>query len=88
VPTAVGGEPAPPLANRLWLPAERRLETPAEYRERLRIDYGRTRELLVAHFRSPADANVIAYPFGDIGHLSANNVETASVVNLEIAARY
>lgn len=75
------------LANRLWLEAEKRLETEEEYMSRIERDYEQCREALM---REIGHDDVIAYafPFGDLGHKSLSNVPDAFDRNLRILSRH
>ncbi len=52
-------------ANLAWLPAAQRLETPAEFEERLLQDFRQSRQTLEALSATPA--TVFAYPSGEYG---------------------
>lgn len=69
-----------PLANRLWLEKEHRLETEEEYLARLKVEYRRSRELLEQHLGGKV--NFMAYPMGDIGQETSGNVLPAISANL------
>lgn len=77
-----------PLANRLWLDDAGRQETETEYRARLLREYRGSREAIVAELKRPREADVFAYPFGDIGQLSHSNVTNAPALNLAVARKY
>ncbi len=87
-PASAGGFIVHPLANCLWVPEAARNETDQEFRARLLREYGESRRAIVRELKRPAEADVFAYPFGDIGQLSHCNVSNAPAINLEIAARY
>ena len=87
-PAVQNGHVVHPLANRLWIPEAGRQETEEEYRARLTREYGASRDAIVAELKRPTEADVFAYPFGDIGQLSHCNVTNAPGINLEIAAKY
>ncbi|OQW96366.1 MAG: hypothetical protein BWK77_05075 [Verrucomicrobia bacterium A1] len=87
-PSLREGSAVHPLANRLWLPEAGRQETETEYRTRLIREYRGSREAIVAELKRPREADVFAYPFGDIGQLSHSNVTNAPELNLAIARKY
>jgi tetratricopeptide (TPR) repeat protein len=87
-PASADGSIVHPLANRLWVSEAARQETDQEFRARLIREYGDSRKAIVRELKRPQDADVFAYPFGDIGQLSHCNVSNAPAINLEIAARY
>lgn len=87
-PAVEQGHVVHPLANRLWIREAGRQETDEEYRARLTREYQGSRDAIVAELKRPAEADVFAYPFGDIGQLSHSNVTNAPGVNLEIAADF
>jgi len=87
-PAVQNGYVVHPLANRLWRPEAGRQETEEEYRARLTREYGGSRDAIVAELKRPVEADVFAYPFGDIGQLSHSNMTNAPGINLEIAAKY
>ncbi len=87
-PALGDGHVVHPLANRLWLPAAGRQETEPEYRARLVHEYRASREAIVTELKRADEADVFAYPFGDIGQLSHSNVTNAPGINLEIAGKY
>lgn len=66
------------LANRLWLPLEQRVETHAEYQERIVEDLRSSRQDLETEFGIPITA--FAFPFGEFGQLSLNNPNAPSIV--------
>lgn len=77
-----------PMANRLWVDEAGRQETETEYKARLLREYLGSREAIVAELKRPHEANVLAYPFGDIGQLSHSNITNAPALNLAIARKY
>ncbi|MBU4458995.1 MAG: tetratricopeptide repeat protein [Verrucomicrobia bacterium] len=87
-PALRGGGAVHPLANRLWLDDAGRQETETEYRARLLREYRGSREAIVAELKRPREADVFAYPFGDIGQLSHSNVTNAPELNLAVARKY
>jgi tetratricopeptide (TPR) repeat protein len=68
------------LVNRMWLPAEARLETEEEYLARVGEDYQRVKREIEARVRG---ASVVGYafPFSEAGQENAGNVPDASRVN-------
>jgi len=58
------GDTGPFLTNRVWLPAENRLETLGEYRERVSADLDRSIEESVAH--GLPRPSVFAFPFSAV----------------------
>lgn len=68
------------LPNRMWLPAERRLETLSEYRLRIEKDYVDAKqgveEIIPGH-----EVTAFAFPFGDFGQNDFSNTEEASGLN-------
>jgi tetratricopeptide (TPR) repeat protein len=77
-----------PLANRLWLPLEQRLETNEEFIARVQADYQRSKELLHQHLDAPGTAVAMAYPLGELGQETYSNMEQAIPVNLGAAAEH
>ena len=73
-----------PLANRLWLEKEGRLETDEEFAERMKVEYHHSRELLEQHLGRKVE--FMAYPMGDIGQETAGNVQSAISINLAEAS--
>ncbi|HEX4048706.1 MAG TPA: tetratricopeptide repeat protein [Elusimicrobiota bacterium] len=68
------------LANRMWLPREKRLETLAEFRARVDGDYTKAREgveAIVPGHRVIA----FAFPYGDFGQNDFTNTPEAARIN-------
>jgi len=68
------------LVNRMWLPAEARLETDEEYLARVEEDYRRVKLEIEARI---GEASVLGYafPFSEAGQENAGNYADASRVN-------
>ena len=78
-----------PLANRLWLPEQNRLETPEEFAERLAFDYPHSQTLLRRYLGGDEGVGTaIAYPFGEIGQENESNMPNAIRLNLATAAAH
>ena len=75
------------LPNHLWLASAQRLETDAEYAERLVHEYDECHELIVRELGHTNECTFFAYPFGDIGQITRSNDREAPRKNLEHAAR-
>jgi len=75
------------LVNRLWIKEQERLETEAEYRQRLEIDYEQSRRLLD---REVAGLDVIGYafPFSEAGQENVGNEPRAAEINEHLLAKY
>jgi len=73
-----------PLAARIWLPGENRLETPEEFRQRIQQEYSLSRELMQTHLGIVPE--FMAYPMGDIGQETWGNEPDAVLINLQAAA--
>ncbi len=84
VPVDGAGATAYPLANRVWIGKEKRLETETEYRTRIAYEYRGSREIMERQFGQPV--NFMAYPMGDIGQETRSDVPDAVAVNLAAAA--
>ncbi|MCX7010716.1 MAG: polysaccharide deacetylase family protein, partial [Kiritimatiellaeota bacterium] len=80
LPVAADGQQGYPLANRLWLEKENRVETEEEYLARLKVEYRRSRDLLEQ--RLGGKVEFMAYPMGDIGQETLGNVAPAITGNL------
>jgi len=61
------------LPNRIWRADLQRMETVAEYEERLAREFGESRRILREQLGGPV--NFVAYPFGDIGQEDETNVD-------------
>lgn len=68
------------LPNRMWLPAEKRLETLSEYRVRVENDYVEARRGVEAIIPGHKVA-AFAFPFGDFGQNDYSNTKEASGLN-------
>jgi tetratricopeptide (TPR) repeat protein len=68
------------LVNRMWLPAEARLETREEYLARVKEDYQRVKREIEARVPGASVAGY-AFPFSEAGQENAGNVPDASRVN-------
>ena len=78
VPIDPDGGQGPFLACRAWTEAEGRLETSAEFRQRIDTDYRTSKALLEEHF--PGTPIVAyAFPFSDFGQIGGNEPAAASV---------
>lgn len=75
------------LPNHLWLASAQRLETDAEYAERLVHEYDECHQLITRELGHTNECNFFAYPFGDIGQITRSNDREAPRKNLEHAAR-
>jgi len=78
------GTPIRPLASRIWLPDENRMETSDEFRQRIQQEYTLSRDLMQAHLEVTPD--FLAYPMGDIGQETWGNEPDAMWINLQAAA--
>jgi peptidoglycan/xylan/chitin deacetylase (PgdA/CDA1 family) len=74
-----GNEKGHALSNRRWIGAEHRLETEAEYADRVAHDLEESRSDIEKHLGIRPIA--FAYPFGDFGQESANYPESTRVVS-------
>ena len=72
-----------PLANRLWLEREGRLETAAEFAARLQSEYLRSKVTMES--RLGRKVTFMAYPQGDIGQKTICNASEAIFLNLNAA---
>ncbi len=61
------------LPNLIWRAELGRMETPAEYDQRLAREFRESRDILQRELGGPV--NFVAYPFGDIGQEDETNVE-------------
>ncbi len=61
------------LPNLIWRADLGRMETPAEYDQRLAREFRESREILQRELGGPV--NFVAYPFGDIGQEDETNVD-------------
>lgn len=77
------GQKGCPLINRLWMDKEQRLETYAEFRARLALEYHHSREVMEQKLGCKVD--FLAYPLGDFGQATAGNVTNAVAINLHEA---
>ncbi len=84
LPVAADRQTGYPLANRLWLEQEGRLETDEEYATRIKAEYRRSRELMEQHLGQKV--TFMAYPMGDIGQETAGNATAAILNNLSEAS--
>lgn len=83
-----GGHTSHFLSNRKWLPEEGRLETLAEYEERLDTEYRTAKEQI--SFMVPGSSVVaFAYPFGDNGQADGTNApDSAARLNQKYVRKY
>lgn len=74
------------LSDRLWLQKEKRLETVAEYTQRVKDDLRLSKE----DFESKLGIKVFyfAYPFGDYGHNSTNFSSSTDILKEEVPKVY
>lgn len=86
IPIDRSGTRAYSVAARQWLPTANRLETEAEYKARLRVEYAHSRDAIREHLGQ--SAKVVAYPYGDIGQEGVSNVPDAIAANLAHASRH
>jgi len=68
------------LVNRMWLPAEARLETEEEYLARVEQDYRRVKREIESRIAGAAVVGY-AFPFSEAGQENAGNYPHASTVN-------
>jgi tetratricopeptide (TPR) repeat protein len=68
------------LVNRMWLPAEARLETEEEYLARVEEDYARVKREIESRIAGGAVVGY-AFPFSEAGQENAGNFPDASKVN-------
>jgi len=68
------------LVNRMWLPAEARLETEEEYLARVEEDYRRVKREIESRIAGTAVVGY-AFPFSEAGQENAGNYPEASRVN-------
>jgi peptidoglycan/xylan/chitin deacetylase (PgdA/CDA1 family) len=74
------------FSNLLWLPAEKRLETQAEFQERVRQDLHGAKADLERQLGT--EVSTFAFPFGDYGQDTLNNPQARDFVLREVAATY
>lgn len=74
------------FSNLLWLPGEKRLETQAEFQERVRQDLRGAKSDLERQLGAPV--STFAFPFGDYGQGTVNNPQARDFVLREVAATY
>jgi tetratricopeptide (TPR) repeat protein len=75
------------LVNRMWLPAEARLETEAEYLTRVEGDYRRVKQEIESRVPG-ASVSGYAFPFSEAGQENAGNYKDASRVNERLFAEF
>ncbi len=75
-----------PSCNRLWLPAQNRLETEGEFLARIQDEYRLSRDILEKQLGCPV--RFVAYPMGDIGQETRSDMPDAIEINLREAATY
>jgi len=75
------------LPNHLWVAADQRMETDAEYAARLSREYDECHDLITHQLGHSNECNFFAYPFGDIGQITRSNDREAPRKNLEHAVR-
>ncbi len=78
LPISASGEIAPVLTNKLWIPAENRLETDEEFFVRIRTDLEKAKSSLETDFNTSVIA--FALPYGDFGERGSNYLEAHTVV--------
>ena len=74
------------LANKIWLPNEKRLETLEEWRTRIEADHERSTRKIKENIGTVPVA--LAWPEGDFGQDSVPNSPDAVAVNLEMARKH
>lgn len=79
VPISKDGAKANFLSSRMWLEAERRLETEEEYAVRVGHELGDSKRVLQDAFVQEIEA--FSYPFGDYGQQSKNHSEAVSTIS-------
>lgn len=74
-------------ADKLWVPGADRLETDAEFAERVESDLVRARDELETVYRVPIDT--IAFPFGlEAGIATADNYPAGPSTTIELASKH
>jgi tetratricopeptide (TPR) repeat protein len=84
LPVAADRQTGYPLANRLWLEQEGRLETDEEYAVRIKAEYRRSRELMEKNLGRKV--SFMAYPMGDVGQETSGNAAAAILNNMAEAS--
>lgn len=75
------------LSNRMWLASQNRLETEAEYAQRLETDYVSVKKQLSAYVPG-SSVTAFAYPFGDNGQADGSNTADAARVNARLVRKH
>ncbi len=75
------------FANRMWLAKENRLETRAEFRDRLEDEYKSVKKL-IEEILPRSNIVALAYPYGDYGQADYSNDRQAAAINRQLAQRY
>jgi tetratricopeptide (TPR) repeat protein/peptidoglycan/xylan/chitin deacetylase (PgdA/CDA1 family) len=70
------------ICNRMWLPAENRLESSQEWEERVRADYQRCKRKIFENLGT--NPTVFAFPEGNFGQLEVPNFPDAAEQTLQL----
>jgi peptidoglycan/xylan/chitin deacetylase (PgdA/CDA1 family) len=82
-PLSPAGETGHALSNKLWLPADGRIESDVEYEQRITLDLYKSKRELETRFGVTVRA--FAYPYGDYGQ-SGTNIPGIAIPAIQKAA--